>query len=71
MLQKKSYRKAGTIIATMGGLVSLGGIVSFQYASADSVISEKADLAFLLVAGGAILVTAGLFVAVWLLVSDY
>ena len=70
MLKRRSYRKAGTLVAILGGIVSLVGFISFQYASADAIVSEKSDIAYLLVAGGAILVIAGLFIVVWLLVSD-
>ncbi len=69
-MKKKSYRLAGSIIAVMGAVVAVAGVVGYQSASADPVVAGKADWSLLLMAGGGILVIAGIILTVWLFASD-
>jgi len=69
-VKKKSYRIAGTVIAAMGAIVVIAGVVGFQSVSADPVVAEKADWSLLLISGGAILIIAGIVLSLWLFASD-
>ena len=70
LVKKKSYKLAGTLVAVMGAVVVLSGVIGFQSASADPVIAERADWSLLLMAGGAILIIAGIILSLWLFASD-
>ena len=69
-VKRKSYRLAGIAVAVMGAVVVLSGAIGFQSVSADPVVAEKADWSLLLIAGGAILIIAGIILSLWLFSSD-
>jgi len=69
-VKRKRYKLAGTVIAIVGAVVALSGVVGFQGVSADPVVAEKADWSLLLIAGGAILIVAGIALSLWLFASD-
>ena len=69
-MRKKHYKLAGTVIAAVGAVVVLSGVIGFQSVSADPVVAETADWSLLLIAGGAILIIAGIALSLWLFSSD-
>lgn len=69
-VRKKHYKLASTVIAAVGAVVVLSGVIGFQSVSADPVVAETADWSLLLIAGGAILIIAGIALSLWLFSSD-
>ena len=69
-VRKKHYRLAGTAVAAVGAVVVLSGVVGFQSVSADPVVAETADWSLLLIAGGVILIVAGIALSLWLFSTD-
>ena len=66
----KRHQISGSVIAVSGLALAFVGMFGFQYVSADTIIGETADVAFLLMFGGAILVIAAIIIIALLLFSD-
>ena len=67
---QKKHQVSGTIVALTGIALAFVGMFGFQYVSADAVMGESADVALLLIFGGAILVIAAIIIVAFLLFSD-
>jgi uncharacterized membrane protein YidH (DUF202 family) len=60
----------GTVLAVFGvGLMTIGAL-SYQVASADALVAERADWVAILIAGGLILVIAGIVMMVSFFLID-
>jgi len=68
-IAKKHYI-TGSVVAVSGLALAFFGMFGFQYVSADNLIGETADAAFLLIFGGAILVVAAIIIIAFLLFQD-
>ena len=69
-VKKKNYKLVGTIVAAVGAIGVVIGAAGFRSVSADPMVAEQADWSFLLMAGGAILIIAGIVLSLWLFASD-
>lgn len=69
-VKKKNYKLVGTVIAAIGAIGVIVGVAGFRSVSADPMVAEQTDWSFLLMAGGGILIIAGIILSLWLFASD-
>ena len=70
MRVEKRHQVSGVIISVSGLALAFLGLIGFQYASADALIGEAADVALLAIFAGAVLVIAAVIIITFLFFAE-